>query len=150
MERIETEIGKVLEAGMGRAKVEVSPSGLCSGCELASSCIPAASGNRIIEVDDPVGVKSGQRVRIELGSGKFLMASFLAYIVPLAVLFAGAIVGFYSAPEGSHELRGTIGAVMGLAAGLLLSRSLGRRLADRGQLTPVIVGVVSEDEKEEH
>lgn len=149
MAHTETEIGKVLEAGAGCAKVEVSPSGLCSHCELASTCIPASSGNRIIEVADPVGVSPGQRVRIELGSGKFLLASFLAYIFPLLFLFAGTIIGFYSAPKGSSELWGAVGALIGLAAGLLLSRVSAKRLADRGKLTPVITGVADEDDKED-
>ena len=150
MQRTEVEIGKVLEVGGGRAKVEVSPSGMCSHCELASSCVPASGGTRIIEVADPLGVSAGQRVRIELGSGKFLLASFMAYILPLLVLFTGAAVGFYSAPDGSAELRGAIGALVGLAAGLQLSRVLARRLSGGGKLTPEITGVLpNENGKEE-
>ena len=63
MSHTQSEIGKVLETSNGRARVEVSPSGLCSHCEMASSCIPASSGNRIIEVADPIGVAPSQRVR---------------------------------------------------------------------------------------
>jgi sigma-E factor negative regulatory protein RseC len=149
MQHTETEIGNVLEAGHGRAKVEVSPTGICSHCELESSCLPASGGNRIIEVVDPLGVSAGQSVRIELSSGSFLLASFLAYILPLFCLLAVAIVGFYSAPEGSTELYGSIGAAIGLAAGLLLSRILAQRLAGRGKLIPMIAGVVAGESKEE-
>ena len=150
MQRTEIETGKVLEVGRGQAKVEVSPSGMCSHCELASTCVPASGGTRIIEVADPLGVSVGQRVRIELGSGKFLLASFTAYILPLLVLFSVAAVGFYSAPEGSAETRGAIGALVGLAAGLQLSRVLARRLSGGGKLTPEITGVLpDEDEQRE-
>jgi sigma-E factor negative regulatory protein RseC len=150
MHRTETEIGTVLEAANGRARVEVSPTGMCSHCELESSCLPASGGTRTIEVADPLGVSSGQSVRIELGSGNFLLASFLAYILPLFGLLAAALVGFYSAPEGSTELYGSVGAAIGLVAGLLLSRILARQLADRGKLEPIITGVVAEENEKEH
>ncbi len=148
MERTEVEIGKVLEVGGGRAKVEVSPTGMCAHCELASTCVPASGGTRIIDVADPLGVSVGRRVRIELGSGNFLLASFMAYILPLLVLFTGAAIGFYSAPDGSTELRGAIGAIVGLAAGLQLSRVLARRLSGDGKLTPAITGVLPDEDEE--
>jgi len=150
MRQVETEIGKVLETGAGRARVEVSPSGLCSHCEMASSCMPASSGNRIIEVSDPIGVSPGLRVRIELAGSKIVLASALAYLVPLAGLFAGALIGFYSATRGSEETWSTIGAAAGLALGFLLSRMAGQRLASRGRITPVITGIVAEEDKGKH
>jgi sigma-E factor negative regulatory protein RseC len=148
MKRTEVEIGKVLEAGAGRAKIEVAPGGMCSHCELASSCVPATGGTRIIEVADPLGVTVGTRVRIELGSDKFLLASFMAYILPLLVLFAGAAIGFYSAPAASSEVYGAIGAIVGLALGLQLSRVLAKRLSSRGKLTPTITGVLPDEDEQ--
>ena len=149
MQRTEIEIGKVLEAGAGRAKVEVSPTGMCAHCELASACVPTSGGSRIIEVADALGVSAGQRVRIELASGTFLLASFMAYILPLIFLFAGAFVGFYSAPDASTELYGAVGAIIALAAGLQFSRVLARRLSGRGKLTPAITGVLVDEDEEE-
>ena len=150
MQHAEIEIGKVLEAANGSAKVEVSPTGMCSHCELESTCLPASGGTRIIEVADPLGVSSGQKVRIELSSSNFLLASFLAYILPLFGLLAAAIIGFYAAPEGSSELYGSIGAIIGLAMGLLLSRMFAQRLSNRGRITPMITGIVPEEDMEEH
>jgi positive regulator of sigma E activity len=150
MPQTEIEIGKVLKAGNGSATIEVSPTGMCSHCELESSCLPASGGTRIIEVADPLGVSSGQKVRIELSSVSFLLASFLAYILPLLGLLAAAIIGFYSAPKGSSELYGSVGAIVGLAIGLLLSRTFGQRLSDRGRITPMITGIVVEEDMEEH
>jgi sigma-E factor negative regulatory protein RseC len=150
MQRTETEIGTVLRAGKGSARVEVSPTGMCSHCELESTCLPASGGTRIIEVADPIGVSSGQKVRIELSSGSYLLASFLAYILPLFGLLAAALVGFYAAPEDVSELYGSAGAIVGLAAGLLISRMLSQRLSDRGGLTPMITEIVPEEDLEEH
>jgi sigma-E factor negative regulatory protein RseC len=148
MPHIESEIGKVLETSAGRARVEVSPSGMCSHCDMASTCIPASSGNRIIEVADPIGVAPGLSVRIELASGKLLLASFLAYVFPLIFLFAGALLGFSATSESSGELGGGLGSLVGLAAGLLLSRMYAQRLAARGKINPVITGIVDEEDQE--
>ena len=149
MSRVEIEIGKVLESSLGRARVEVAPGSLCAHCAAASTCIPASGGGRIIEVSDPIGIAPGLSVRIELAAERMLLASALAYMTPLAGLMAGAIVGFYSAVPSSAELWGGVGAVAGLAVGLALSRLLGERLARRGKLTPVIIGVVADQDKDE-
>ena len=147
MQHTESEIGKVLETSNGRARVEVSPSGMCSHCEMASSCIPASSGNRIIEVADPIGAAPGLRVRIELASSTFLLASFLAYVFPLIFLFAGALIGFSAAPESSGELGGGVGSLIGLGAGLLLSKIYAQRLAARGKIDPVITGIIADEDQ---
>ena len=149
MSDIQTETGKVIEVHAGRARVEVSQSGMCSHCEMASSCIPGGGGSRIIEVADPIGVSTDQRVRIELSGGKLIGASFLAYLLPLFGLFAGAIVGFYSAGSARADLWGTIGAIAGLTAGLLISRLLGQYFGRSGKLTPTITAVVIDENMED-
>lgn len=149
MSDIQTETGKVIEVHAGRARVEVSQSGMCSHCEMASSCIPGAGGSRIIEVADPIGVSTDQQVRIELSGRELIGASFLAYLLPLFGLFAGAIIGFYSVGSSRADLWGTIGAVVGLTAGLLISRLLGQYFGRSGKLTPTITSVVVDDNMED-
>lgn len=144
-----TEIGKVIEAGAGRARVEVSQSGICAHCELAGSCVPTSGGTRIIDVADPLGVSVNQRVRIELSEGELLGASFLAYAPPLAGLFAGAVIGFMAAGPDSKEMWGGLGAAGGLAAGLYLSRLTANSFSRKGKLTPTIAGVVTDNSDEE-
>lgn len=145
MSRMESEIGTVIEAGVGRARVEVSQSGICAHCDMASSCVPTSGGNRTVEVLDPLGVSINQRVRIELGSGSLIGASFLGYILPLLGLLAGAIVGFYSAGPGVQELWGGVGAAAGLVAGLLASRLTAQYFGKRGKLTPTITAIVPDE-----
>jgi sigma-E factor negative regulatory protein RseC len=145
MSRMESEIGTVVETGVGRARVEVSQSGICAHCEMASSCVPTSGGKRTIEVLDPVGVSANQRVRIELGSGSLIGASFIGYILPLLGLFAGAAIGFYSALPALKERWGGLGAVAGLAAGLLASRLTGQYFGRRGKLTPTITAVLTDE-----
>lgn len=146
---MEIEIGKVLEVREGRARVEISPGGYCAHCEMASSCMPGTQGTRVIEVADPVGVSVGQEVRIELGGDKLVLASFLAYIIPLLGLCAGAFIGFYGVGDPSTEFWSGIGGFIGLVVGLLFSRIVGQNLKNRGHLTPIIAAIVINDKKNE-
>lgn len=141
---METEVGKVIGTRPGRARVEVMQSSVCSHCEAASSCVHGTGGARIIEVDDPLGVSIDQRVRIELSSGGLIGASFLAYIVPLITLFLGTLAGFHFGGR-AVELWSGLGALAGLAAGLVVSRVAGTRFGKK--LTPAITGVVADPER---
>ena len=147
MGRVETEIGIVVETQTGRARVEVSASGLCAHCEMAGTCIPAAEGKRVIEVADPVGVSIGQEVRIEMGSGSLVLASFLAYIIPILCLIAGLLIGVSAGGNSVSEIWLGIGAFVGLVVGLFLSRIIARSLRDRGKLTPVITTIITHNDK---
>lgn len=139
---METEIGKVIATRPGYARVQVAQSCICSHCELASSCMYDTGGSRSIEVRDPLGVSRGQHVRIELTSAGLVGASFLAYMVPLITMFAGVILGFELAGHAHNELWAGIGALGGLAIGVVVSRLAGQWLSRRGRLTPTIAAVV--------
>jgi len=88
------EEGIVVEVtGPGLAKVKLIRSTLCSGCEAKNMCHPTGghANEMVVEVDDPLGVSAGQRVRINLPSATVLKASFVVYIMPLvALVVAGA------------------------------------------------------------
>jgi positive regulator of sigma E activity len=146
---MESEIGKVIATRAGHARVEVAQSGICSHCEMASSCMQVAGGARIIEVNDPLGVSVDQHVRIELTSGGLVGASFLAYMVPLFGMLLGVILGFY-VPGSRNELWGGLGALLGLAIGVLASRLVGDWFGRHGKLTPTITAVVTDGERKEH
>ncbi len=148
MRMMETEIGKVLYVQDGRARVEVSPAGHCAQCEMANSCIPGAQGTRVIEVADPVGVSVGQEVHIELSGDKLVLASFLAYIIPLLGLCVGVFIGFAAAGDSQAEFWSGVGGCIGLIVGLLISRMAGQSLKSRGQLTPTIAGIATTNTKQ--
>jgi sigma-E factor negative regulatory protein RseC len=148
MKNMETEIGTVIETHSGRARVEVSQSGLCEHCEMSSSCMSGVGTSRTIDVADPVGVSTGQRVRIELGSRELIGASLLAYLVPLIGMFIGAFLGFYLVDPASRELWAGVGAIIGLAGGFMISRIAAAGAAMRGKLTPVITAIVPDENME--
>ena len=141
---MEQEIGRVIGTRPGHARIEVTQSCVCSHCELESSCVHGTGGTRIIEAVDPLGVSVDQRVQIELSSGGLIGASFIAYMVPVAALFIGALAGFYVTDQAPDMWAG-VGALAGLGVGVMISRTLGRWFGRRGKLVPKITNVVTED-----
>lgn len=68
----------------------------------------------------------GQWVRVELPEGRFLQATFLAYICPLVGLLAGLALGHWlgGGADGATLLGGALGLGLPLAALALLDRRL--------------------------
>jgi sigma-E factor negative regulatory protein RseC len=84
-------IVKILKPGL--AQVKLIRSTLCSNCEAKNMCHPTGghATEMVVEVDDPLGVSVGQRVRINLPSSTVLKASFAVYILPLGALVAAGL-----------------------------------------------------------
>ena len=85
------EIGTVIRSGGGKTRVQINRSEKCSGCH---GCLLAEGGNYLIlEVIDPFGTATGDRVKIEAKAGSAAKSGFILYILPLISLFIGYISG---------------------------------------------------------
>lgn len=125
------EQARVLRCESGRAWVAPRSVADCERCARGEGCgggvLGRLVGDRLHEVEvDPNGhdLVAGDRVVLGLSEPVFLKASMTAYLLPLACLFAGAILGRFVAPwEGDGA------ELIGAAAGLALGIGLARRLA---------------------
>ena len=79
------------------AKVKTSRHNNCENCG-------ACPGNSAIVLDaqNPVGAKAGQRVEIEIREAGMLKAAFVVFLLPLMAVFAGVMAAGYVA-EGEEE-----------------------------------------------
>ena len=128
--------GTVTAKGDGLLQVRVAPSPGCARCEAGHGCgqglIGQISGQsaHCIPVTEPVGedVQVGDVVVLGMESRGLLVASFLVYLLPLALMMGGALLaaGLWPGAEGMTALWG----VGGLGAGFLWVR----RLAGRARL----------------
>ena len=85
------EIGMVIRSGGGKARVRINRSEKCSGCH---GCLLSERGNfLILEVIDPFGTATGDRVKIEAKAGSAAKSGFILYILPLIMLAAGYFIG---------------------------------------------------------
>jgi len=116
----------------GYAWVESERRSACSHCESGSSCGVSSLGklfgvkrNRM-RLGDPIGVHAGDAVVIGLSEQRLLRAAALAYMLPLLVMLAIAVL---SAQLGYSQAMTVVASLLGLAGGLWLARQRSRRTA---------------------
>lgn len=76
------------------AKMIMQRHSACASCgkcsKLSSEC-----QDLVVEVDNSIGAKKGDRVEVSMESVQVLKATMLAYLVPLIFLLAGTILTYY-------------------------------------------------------
>ncbi|GGO82453.1 hypothetical protein GCM10011348_23880 [Marinobacterium nitratireducens] len=121
----------------------------CMSCSASKGCGQKAlaeyAGKKAedlcIENTAGVDVRVGDRVVVGINEGAFLKASLLLYTLPLLLLFAG---GYLGTLRSDSELPAILGAGIGLAAGLLIARTLGQRLGRSCRYRPELLKVISQ------
>ncbi len=87
---IKEQEGIVIELNNPIAKVKV---GRHSDCENCGSC----PGNKamVLEVNNKLGAKKGDKVLFELREDSLLKAAFIVYVLPLIAIFMGVQIGLF-------------------------------------------------------
>ncbi|MCL6582483.1 MAG: SoxR reducing system RseC family protein [bacterium] len=112
------------------ALVKVVRSAGCAHCPSAASCHLESDQTMIIKAQNSVGAKVGQRVQLFVAPRSILAASFLLYLLPLAGLMVGALVGkMLFSPVVGSQLSEFFAAGIGL--GVMIAVFVGLRLYDR-------------------
>ncbi len=94
--------------------------GDCDHC--AGGCGAMAAKEKIIvEAQNLIGAKPGDRVVIEGATSKVATAILLVYVLPIILFFLGYFVAEHHAGPG--ELVGILGFLLGLAGAIGVSRS---------------------------
>ena len=89
------EHGIVIEKKERIAVIRAERTTSCDNCSSKKSChSPGAADNEIlIEAEDPIGVKTGDRVVFAVSAGSVLKAGFLLYLLPIAFFIGGVVLG---------------------------------------------------------
>jgi sigma-E factor negative regulatory protein RseC len=102
------------------------------GCGTAKLSKAFCSGSRQFQVDNPVGAAVGDQVVVSIADGALLRGIGLVYLLPLALLVAGAALGNAMAiQDAQRDGYAAAGAAAGLVGGFLLSRWLDSRQSRR-------------------
>jgi sigma-E factor negative regulatory protein RseC len=116
-----------------------SPAAGCGSCALQGGCGVSALGKllrrqgRTWKVANTVAAKVGDEITVAVPDAAVLAAAFVAYLLPLLGLLAGAAV---VASTGMGDPEVALGAGLGLVAGIVLARWQSGRLT--AHLTPTI------------
>jgi len=111
-----TEQGIIETVSGLRAMVRVEKSSACASCQSRESCHEASGKDMIIEVANDLGAREGDRIEISIPGGSFLILSLLVYLLPVAALIAGAVLG--GAFAGALHMNGTVASIVGGCLGI--------------------------------
>jgi sigma-E factor negative regulatory protein RseC len=76
-----------------KASVRVEKSSACASCQSRDSCRETSGRDMLIEVANDLGAGKGDRIEISIPAGSFLLLSILVYLLPVAALIGGAVLG---------------------------------------------------------
>ncbi len=85
---MKTEQGLVIEVVGNSARIKV---GRHSDCKNCGAC--PGSESLVLEANNKIGAKPGQRVILEIKETNVLRAAFIVFILPLIALFIGVMLG---------------------------------------------------------
>jgi positive regulator of sigma E activity len=94
---------------------------------------------------DRLGARVGDEVEVEIPEGADMRAGIVVYVLPVAALLGGYLLGnLAGAATGlPPDTTGAAGAVMGVSAGLLLMRYRGRAAASPQRLRPRVRAIIA-------
>lgn len=128
---MECRIGKVTAIRPQEVEVEVLQMSACSSCHARGACTASDMRTRSLTItrDLPLGLAVGDRVQIVADDPHVLRASAYAYVIPLLLIVAEAVLLPDLLGIGEMALVGVILATMVLYMGVLwLMRDRFRRL----------------------
>ena len=141
------EQGVIVDIKNNRAFVKTEKGTSCESCVARETCHGVIGTNEVIvEAENRINAKLGDRVAIMVGTATILKASLLLYLGPIAGLIIGVVLGQtlvkrFALPVNPVLLSGILGALF-LAIAFFAIRLLGKRLEKKEGFRPVVVRVL--------
>ncbi|MDT3735661.1 MAG: SoxR reducing system RseC family protein [Denitratisoma sp.] len=126
------------------AYVEVGGGGGCGRCHETGGCQSGILGQlfsskpRQFRIANRIGAVPGDHVVVRVADGATLRAALLTYILPVLFLLSGAVAGNHLGEAGRSEALAALGALAGLALGVLAGLTL-RRARIGAAAEPVLI-----------
>jgi sigma-E factor negative regulatory protein RseC len=127
--------GVVIETSGDMAKVKSNRHGDCKNC---GAC--PGDNATVLDVQNPLGAKPGQRVVFEIKEENMLKAAFVVYILPIIAIFLGSMFGAWLAPKlGQPEKILQIGgAIIAFILSVLYIKVFDRATNKNNKSKPII------------
>lgn len=137
-----TEQGIITGTAESMAWVKTVRSKSCDSCDSKDSCAEGGkSREMVVQVENSINAKTGDRVVIGFDSAPMLQLSFVLYIFPVIFLITGAVLGQnFASNMGMDESAASI--LAGLAFFALsfgVVRLFNNRFADKKEFKPFLV-----------
>ncbi len=140
------EHGIVVEDNGAIVLIKAKRTSACDSCSSSKSCHSVSDTEMLVEADDPVGAKVGDRVAYEVKASAIIKAGMLLYLVPLLSFIFGLVLGSLASekyfPEHNPDLVSGLFGALFLAGAFIGLKLYGRRLerdrSDRPQVLKVL------------
>jgi len=136
------EIGIVNHVSKGSVQVEMKRSAQCERC---GACMQI-SGSQLLmlDVENRLDARKGDRVRLALHGGSIIAASFWVYGVPLLGIVIGSISGalINELMDGKGAYLPVLGGFLGLSCGFLISYIVDKKVKKSGKYRPQIIEII--------
>lgn len=141
------EEGRVTALDGGYAYVSAKPSSACEGCSQKGVChVLGGSGDVMIKAINEVRADVGDHVIVAVSSRTFFKASAVIYLLPVAALIAGGMVGKYIAkslntgvsPELLSAIIGFVSLGISFFIVKALSKKIGESKSDQARVVKVL------------
>ncbi|MFW6264931.1 MAG: SoxR reducing system RseC family protein [Bacillota bacterium] len=142
------EIGEIIKTSGKQALVKIERHSLCSKC--TNKCQLAQPESHEVdeievEVDNPIGARSGQKVKIEMKEQPVVIASLIIYVIPLIFMIIGYFLGISLLEAFGYqgtEITGIISSLIFLALSFVFIRILDNLLSKRKDYHPKIKEII--------
>ena len=131
------ETAMVVSTSPGRAKVAIVRSEACVNCPSKSMCHSAAGGLNVLEVENPLEARPGEKVVVELRPEALVKATAMVYMLPAAAMVVGATAGWLLAGTDLGSMSGAL-AGLAVASSFLFLHSRGKTISKGPKISKVV------------
>jgi sigma-E factor negative regulatory protein RseC len=119
----------------------------CGSCGCRGACQALGGGTeRKVTAVNRAGATVGDQVLLTIGSGSFLKASFVVYLLPILALVVGSVIGQKYSSQiwagGNPETVSVLTGLFCLAISFLIIRLFNTRFTQSEKYYPVIEKVI--------
>ena len=128
-----------------KALLRIERTSACATCESRGSCEMGPDKKMMVEVNNTLGARTGDRVEVSVPTGSIIKLSLLVYLFPILALIAGAYAGGECAQRLAFNatLASIFGGGMMAAIAFVVLRHLDRRLQLTGRSIPRMTRILA-------
>lgn len=132
------------------AKLKLKRHSACASCGKCATT--SEEKDIIVEVDNTIGAKVGDRVEVNMETVNVLKAAFIAYTIPLVALLLGTVGTFYflkvtSITKNIEIISGLVGLIFTFISFLILKKN-DKKFRDSKEYIPIVTRIIVSSESE--
>ena len=132
------------------AKLKLKRQSACASCGKCATT--SEEKDIIVEVDNSIGAKVGDRVEVNMETINVLKAAFIVYTIPLIALLIGIVGTFYALNainfNGNIEaISGVVGLVLTFIVFLILKKN-DKKFRDSKEYIPIVTRIIVSERNE--